>query len=62
VVLDFEGTFECEASGNGTIARHREAFAFKRPWSWLAEPLLRRWLEADTAEGMVRFKQVIERP
>ena len=59
--LDFEGTFECEESGDGTVVRHREAFAFKRPWRWLAEPLLRHWLETDTAEEMVRFKQVIER-
>jgi hypothetical protein len=60
--LDFEGTFECEESDDGTIVRHREAFAFKRPWRWLAEPLLRHWLEADTADEMVRFKQIIERP
>jgi hypothetical protein len=58
--LDFEGTFDCEESDDGTIVRHRETFAFKRPWRWLAEPLLRGWLEADTAEEMVRFKQVIE--
>lgn len=60
-LLEFEGTFDCEESENGTIVRHREAFAFKSPWRWLAEPLLRGWLEADTAEEMVRFKQVIER-
>jgi hypothetical protein len=59
--LDIEGTFECEESHDGPVVRHREAFAFKRPWRWLAEPLLRGWLEADTAEEMVRFKQVIER-
>ena len=40
---------------------HREVFSFKRPWRWLAEPLLRRWLENDTTEEMVRFKQLIER-
>ena len=60
--LDFEGTFECKESSDGTVVRHREAFAFKRPWRWLAEPLLRRWLESDTSEEMVRFKQLIERP
>jgi hypothetical protein len=36
-------------------------FKFKRPWRWLAEPLLRRWLENDTAEEMVRFKKLVER-
>ena len=59
--LDFEGSFECEEADGETLVRHREAFAFKRPWRWLAEPLLRRWLETDTTEEMVRFKQVLER-
>jgi hypothetical protein len=27
---------------------------------WIAEPMLRRWLEADTAEEMVRFKELVE--
>jgi len=59
--LDFEGTFDCEEIAGGTNVTHREVFAFKRPWRWLAEPLLRRWLEADTAEEMIRFKELIER-
>ncbi len=59
--LDFEGSFHCEAVADGTVVTHREAFTFKRPWRWLAEPLLRRWLAADTAEEMVRFKELIER-
>jgi hypothetical protein len=59
--LDFEGTFDCEVTAAGTVVTHREAFTFKQPWRWLAEPLLRRWLEADTAEEMVRFKALIER-
>jgi hypothetical protein len=59
--LDFEGTFDCEETEDGTVVRHREVFEFKRPWRWLAEPLLRGWLEADTTDEMVRFKQLIER-
>jgi hypothetical protein len=58
--LEFEGIFECEVTEHGTVVRHRESFMFKRPWSWLAEPLLRRWLEADTASEMVRFKELVE--
>jgi hypothetical protein len=42
------------------VVTHREVFSFKRPWRWLAEPLLRSWLENDTTEEMVRFKQLIE--
>jgi hypothetical protein len=59
--LDFEGTFECEETADGTVVRHREAFTFKRPWRWVLEPLLRHWLEADSAAEMARFKELIER-
>lgn len=59
--LDFEGTFVTEQTSEGTVVTHREVFTFKRPWRWLAEPLLRRWLENDTAEEMVRFKKLVER-
>jgi hypothetical protein len=58
--LDFEGTFLCEETPAGTVVTHREAFEFKAPWRWLAEPLLRRWLERDTTEEMVRFKPLVE--
>lgn len=58
--LDFEGTFECRATEDGTEVTHREVFDFKRPWRWLVEPFLRRWLESDTAEEMARFKQLVE--
>jgi hypothetical protein len=58
--LDFEGTFDCEKTAAGTLVTHREVFMFKRPWRWLAEPLLRRWLEADTDQEMVRFKELLE--
>jgi hypothetical protein len=58
--LDFEGTFDCETTGSGTLVTHRETFNFRRPWRWIAEPLLRRWLEADTVDEMVRFKELVE--
>ena len=56
----FEGSFDCEVTTEGTHVTHREAYRFKRPWRWLAEPLLRRWLERDTAAEMVRFKPLLE--
>ena len=59
--LDFEGTFDTEETADGTFVTHREVFSFKRPWSWLAEPLLRSWLENDIIDEMVRFKEHIER-
>jgi hypothetical protein len=58
--LEFEGTFDCEATDGGTRVVHREVFGFKRPWRWLAEPLLRRWLETDIGEEMVRFGPLVD--
>jgi hypothetical protein len=58
--LDFEGSFDCAVAADGTVVTHREVFDFKAPWHWIAEPLLRRWLETDTAEEMVRFKELVE--
>jgi hypothetical protein len=60
--LSFEGSFDCEETPEGTLVTHREAFMFKRPWKWLLEPLLRKWLEGDTAQEMVRFKPLVEQP
>ena len=59
--LEFEGSFECEPGPYGTVVTHREVFNFKRPWRWIAEPVLRRWLERDTREEMVRVKELVER-
>jgi len=59
--LDFKGTFDCESTRAGTVVTHREVFTFKPPWCWFAEPLLRRWLQDDTAKEMERFKDLIER-
>jgi hypothetical protein len=58
--LEFEGTFDCEQTPAGTEVTHREVFIFKRPWRWLAEPLLRSWLENDTRDEMVRFKELVD--
>jgi hypothetical protein len=59
-LLDFEGSFDLEETSDGTRVTHRKVFIFKRPWRWLAGPLLRRWLENDTREEMARFKDLIE--
>ena len=58
---EFEGSFDCEPTDDGsTTVTHREVFAFRRPWRWLANPLLRRWLEADTVAEMNRFRALID--
>jgi hypothetical protein len=56
----FEGSFACEHASGGTRVTHREEFGFRRPWAWLAAPLLGRWLEADTAEEMTRLTAMLE--
>ena len=57
----FEGSFACERTDDGTTTvTHRETFVFRRPWRWLANPLLRRWLEADTVAEMGRFRALID--
>lgn len=58
--LDFEGSFQCAETDAGTVVTHREVFMFKRPWSRLAELLLRKWLDADIAEEMVRFGALVD--
>lgn len=58
--LGFEGTFDCEEVPEGTRVTHREVFDFRRPWSWLAEPLLRGWLQRDIADEMVRLKTLLK--
>ena len=59
-ILDFEGSFECQAVEGGTEVAHREAFRFKHPWRLLARLLLGKWLATDTAREMVRLKGLIE--
>lgn len=61
-LFDFEGSFDCHVTGRGTVVTHREAIAFKGPGGWLADPLLRGWLQDDVEAEMVRFKRLIEGP
>jgi hypothetical protein len=62
LLLDFHGLFECQPNpdGPGILVRHREQFDFRGPVRFLLDPLLRRWLEADTVEEMQRVKQMLE--
>lgn len=57
---DFEGSFVCDVTDEGTHVTHREAYLFARPWRWVVGPLLRRWLERDTAGEMVRFQALLD--
>lgn len=58
--LDFEATFDCTPTDDGTEVVHRETFRFKRPWRWVAAPALRRWLHADVVAEMDRLAAHID--
>lgn len=61
-LLDFEGGFELEPEpGGGTRVRHHESLGFKPgPVRLVAEAYLRRWMERDIADEVVRLKTLIE--
>lgn len=60
MIARFEGSFDCEETDGGTVVRHREAFEFKPPFSWLAIPFLRSWLQRDVEDEIVRLKHLLE--
>jgi hypothetical protein len=59
-LLGFHGSFVLDANGDTTHVLHREEFSFRPPLKWLAEPLLRRWLDAAMEDEMVRMKSLLE--
>jgi hypothetical protein len=60
-VLDFEGTFTCEPVDGGTRVVHRESFGFKpAPARVLLEAWLRRWLQRDIEDEVVRLRELVE--
>ena len=43
----------------GTRVYHREALVFRRPFRWVLEPLLRRWLARDTPAEVNRMATLL---
>jgi hypothetical protein len=59
-ILDrFEASFEMEPVGDRTRVTHREVFIFKRPWAWIARPLLGQWLRKDITAEMTRLESLM---
>lgn len=57
----FHGSFDLTAQGPGCcLVAHVERFDFRRPLRWIADPLFRKWLAADTPTEMWRLKAMIE--
>lgn len=61
-LVDFTGTFECTANGDGsTSLRHTETFHFHpAPVDWLARGFLGRWLQREIETEVRRLKELIE--
>jgi ribosome-associated toxin RatA of RatAB toxin-antitoxin module len=57
---EFAGLLECTAEGSGTRVRRRLEFKFARPFSWLLDPLLNRWLAKDIPAELARLKAHLE--
>jgi Polyketide cyclase / dehydrase and lipid transport len=60
MVARFEGFFECQETPDGTAVRHREAFQFRPPFSWVAVPFLKSWLQRDIDAEVLRLKRLLE--
>lgn len=60
IIARFAGVFECEETDGGTVTRHVESFHFNPPFSWLAIPFLRSWLQRDVEDEVARLKRLIE--
>ncbi|SDZ00453.1 Polyketide cyclase / dehydrase and lipid transport [Amycolatopsis xylanica] len=59
-VAGFAGLLECTADGSGTRVRRRLEFTFAKPFSWLMDPLLNRWLAKDVPAELARLKAHLE--
>jgi hypothetical protein len=60
-VSRFHGTFTFDELGSDTTrVFHREELVFLPPLHLLLEPLLRSWIENDTAQEVLRLKTLLE--
>jgi hypothetical protein len=60
LALTFDGGFDLFPNGEHTRVVHTERFRFKAPVRWVAEPLLRTWLQQDIEKEMVRLREILE--
>lgn len=55
LVLDFQGRFRCTDTDEGCTVTHDYQLTFRRPFRWLYEPALTRWLQADVTQEVARL-------
>jgi hypothetical protein len=59
-VTDFRASFECAETADGTWVTRRVAFTFRKPLSYLLEPLFDRWLKAEVPRELANAKEYLE--
>lgn len=60
VFMTFTAWFSFEDGAAGTVVRRRLDFAFRKPVSWLLDPLFNRWLASAVPEELANAKAYLE--
>lgn len=60
VLVTFSASFQFAEEDDGTWVTRRLEFIFKKPVSWLLDPLFNRWLAKDVAIELANAKRVLE--
>lgn len=59
LLLDFTGRFTCREVEAGSEVTHGYTITFRRPFRWLYEPWLRRWLPEALEDELDRVQQIL---
>ena len=59
LVLDFTGRFTCTDTDGGCRLTHSYEMAFRRPFRWVYEPLLRGWLQRELDDEVDRVASIL---
>lgn len=59
LVLDFTGRFTCAEVDEGCRVTHGYEMRFRRPFRWVYEPLLRRWLQTELDAELERVGAIL---
>lgn len=59
LILDFTGRFACTDVDEGCRVTHSYEMSFRRPFRWLYEPLLGRWLQDELDDELDRVQSIL---
>lgn len=60
VMMTFEASFTCEETTGGTRVTRKLDFKFKKPFSWIFDPIFNRWLVTAVPEELRNAKAYME--